>query len=136
MSYLQGEAELVGALDRLSVSVITLSEAWCSEGMDILKEIVETLAPVGDGPEHLRDSFVTDGPWPAAATGMTEGRVYPTRVYGRRVDRGFHGLDSLGRYYDQQGDFYMERAVTEAEPLLAALWGELALQFIVSGGAE
>lgn len=47
--------------------------------------------------------------------------VAPTVVYARRIELGFHGADSLGRVYDQQGNPYLKPAVRESRAKIVAV---------------
>jgi len=53
--------------------------------------------------------------------------VAPTVIYGRRVELGFHGADSRGRVYDQQGYPYLQPGVDKALPVIPRIfrdaWG-------------
>lgn len=62
--------------------------------------------PVDTG--TLRRSEHVEGPEQVGmATWMAQ--IGPSELYGRRVELGFHGTDSLGRHFDQDGNPYMER---------------------------
>lgn len=46
----------------------------------------------------------------------------PTMIYGRRVERGFHGQDSLMRIYDQPGYPYMAPGFAKSRDELLGLY--------------
>jgi hypothetical protein len=75
----------------------------------------------------LRRSIHVEGPEPFGVGGWMA-QVGPSEVYGRRVELGFHGTDSLGRKYDQDGNPYMERGFARVAPQLpevfAGAWAE------------
>lgn len=50
---------------------------------------------------------------PARIAGGYSTTVGPTTVYGRRVELGFKGTDSMGRYYNQPAFPYFGPAVKE-----------------------
>jgi hypothetical protein len=74
-------------------------------------------APVVTG--TLRRSIYTEGPMSDGADVLA--RVGPTVVYGRRVELGFSGADSLGRVYNQEGRPYMRPAYEAILPQLAEI---------------
>jgi hypothetical protein len=68
----------------------------------------------------------------ALGAGQWQATVAPTTVYGRRMELGFHSVDSLGRNYGppnlgQPAYPYMQPGLTKAMPLLPAIfeatWG-------------
>ena len=48
--------------------------------------------------------------------------VAPTKAYGRRIELGYHGTDSLGRTYDQRAFPYLGPAFKKNQPLFPALF--------------
>lgn len=57
------------------------------------------------------------------ATQVTPGQTYylvNNAVYARRLEYGFVGKDSLGRYYNQAGRFWVRSAVARAPVLVQA----------------
>lgn len=80
--------------------------------------LVEQLA---SGDRHGRASQVT------ATVDDTVARIGPTAVFGRRLEIGYHGTDTLGRGpYHAPGYHFLSRAVREAahplEALFARVW--------------
>lgn len=68
-------------------------------------------APVQTG--SLRRSIHVLGPTPFGFAGWVA-LVGPSVVYGRRIELGFQGSDSLGRQYDQEGQPYLQPAYDAA----------------------
>ena len=54
--------------------------------------------------------------------GSWESRTGPTAIYGRRIELGFNGADSLGRVYRQPPYPYMGPGMREAVPTLNAIY--------------
>lgn len=54
--------------------------------------------------------------------GRWESRTAPTTVYGRRIELGFHGADSLGRIYNQPGYPYVQPGISDAQPVLVGIY--------------
>lgn len=48
-------------------------------------------------------------------------------VYAMRVEFGFVGEDSLGRYYDQKGQFFVSNTVAKYEEIVAAVARDLRI---------
>jgi len=48
--------------------------------------------------------------------------VAPTTKYGRRIELGFTGTDSLGRSYNQRAYPYLQPAVKKVTPMMNALF--------------
>lgn len=60
--------------------------------------------------------------------GLTLGEtIYYTNavIYARRIEYGFVGFDSLGRYYNQQGRFYVMNNVAQWQSIVSAKAVEL-----------
>jgi hypothetical protein len=74
----------------------------------------------------LRRSIVTIG-FPTGP-GSWEVRVAPTTVYGRRIELGFSGSDSLGRNYSQPPFSYFTPGYESAIPIIPRIfedaWGK------------
>lgn len=65
----------------------------------------------------------------ALAANLNPGDVYfmgNTAAYARRIEYGFVGADSLGRQYNQQGRFYMRRALERVDEIAAAAAARIA----------
>ena len=68
----------------------------------------------------LRRSITHKGP-DHVGFGSWEVQVGPTTVYGRRIELGFSGSDSLGRVYHQPPFPYMRPAYESSQARLAAI---------------
>lgn len=60
--------------------------------------------------------------------GTYEARIGPTAIYGRRIELGFVGTDSLGRVYNQPAYPYVKPGLrasrSKIEALAATFWGD------------
>jgi len=73
---------------------------------DFVDELYDT-TPVDTG--LLRDSMLLSQP--VASLKMNDRiQITYTTDYARRMEMGFTGYDSLGRYYDQAGRWWIKRA--------------------------
>ncbi len=58
--------------------------------------------------------------------GIYQARVAPTVIYGRRMELGFHGTDSLNRHYNQRAYPFLkpglDKAIPQLESVFAAAW--------------
>lgn len=58
--------------------------------------------------------------------GVWKARVAPTVIYGRRMELGFHGQDSLGRTYNQRAYPFMrpglQKSIGQLDGVFAAAW--------------
>ena len=127
---LLGVAGFEHALDDLIAAADIASREIVSKGGEIIAAHAKTHAAGRPGPNvvsgALRASIVVDhvisigpGSW-VSVTG-------PTIIYGRRIELGFHGADSLGRVYDQGPFPYFEPGFTESiadlDVLAREVWG-------------
>jgi hypothetical protein len=119
-----GVPELRAALD----AVVERSTLHAREAVAEAAHLVEAQAKMNatgrPGPNvqtgYLRRSIVVRGPtnegfWWSA-------RIGPTAVYGRRVELGFTGTDSLGRTYDQKGYPYLGPAYRYIRGFIPAIF--------------
>lgn len=86
----------------------------------------------GDQP-HIRTGNLARSIQTHAAkvgAGKWQSATYPGMAYGRRVELGFRGTDSLGRRFNQPPYPYLEpgfqKALPELRELATRLWGETA----------
>ena len=49
-------------------------------------------------------------------------RVAPTLIYGRRIELGFTGTDSIGRHYNQPAFPYLRPAIGRATPAMQGIY--------------
>jgi hypothetical protein len=54
--------------------------------------------------------------------GSYQARIAPTVIYGRRQELGFHGVDSIGRHYNQRGRPYLSTGLNRSLPLLQGVF--------------
>jgi hypothetical protein len=99
------------ALTGIGVAVEAAAAQAVTEAAHYIERGAKQRAPVRTG--TLRRSITVFGPNRLAA-GVYEAFVGPTAVYGRRVELGFVGSDSLGRRFNQAGHPYLGPAVEEA----------------------
>ena len=126
------------SMDALMVAV----DAATRDAVVTGSELIEKAAKESFGPAHskgtpktvfnkpqsitgtLRRSIKT---WPpfSPTRGIWRARVAPTVIYGRRIELGYHGVDSLGRDYGNPGQPpypYMQPGVDKASPFLNGLF--------------
>lgn len=127
---------LVAAIERATVLGLTdgasLIERYAKQGF-AGQHALGTPRPNPDDPrpyavtEDLKRSI---GRHPATperiGRGVWRQSVAPTMIYGRRIELGFQGQDSLGRNYNQRAYPYLrpavKRATPQLQPLFAAAW--------------
>lgn len=77
---------------------------------------------------NLKNSIHLVGTPTNIRAGVWSAKVAPTMIYGRRIELGFRGTDSLGRNYNQRAYPYMEPALRKANDLVQAIaegaWAE------------
>jgi hypothetical protein len=124
-----GVAELRAAFDKTVVVANERTLATITEAAKLVQVIGRDKAPRLTG--ALAKSIRIEGP---TRTGLTSymAVIGPSVPYGRRVEWGFKGPDSLGRMYNQRPRPYFVPAGNEARALfpeiyrkhmLAGLWG-------------
>lgn len=104
-----GVNELRAALDKAIVQATAHARDAVAETAALVEKQAKLDATGRPGPivrtGTLRRSIITEGP---VQTGLSwRARIGPTVIYGRRVELGFVGADSLGRVYDQPGRPYL-----------------------------
>lgn len=103
------------ALDAMLVRVQAEARRLAVDAGHLVEAAAKRRAPVKTG--TLRRSITT---WGAGGL-QVYAQVAPTVVYARRVELGFHGADSLGRVYNQQGKPYLKPGQHDALPGILAL---------------
>lgn len=58
----------------------------------------------------------------STGVGQWQVSIAPTLIYGRRIELGFHGADSLGRVYDQPGFPFLKPGFDKALPILPRIF--------------
>ena len=108
-----GVTEFAAALDRVATRTQVETRAAIAEMAAELEKKAKENASGRPGPNvvtgTLRRSIKHDPitPW---GLGGWQTKVGPTVIYGRRVELGFHGADSIGRRYNAPGYPYFEPA--------------------------
>jgi hypothetical protein len=111
--------------------------------------LIEANAKASFGPAHQAGTEKTVFDRPQSITGALrrsievvesahrttrgwEAKVAPQMIYGRRIELGFTGTDSLGRYYEQPPYPYfspgVEKSLPDMERIFVASWAS-ALRF-------
>lgn len=112
-----GVSELTSALAEIEAAVQRQTSLAVAEAAHVVEALAKAHASGRPGPNvrtgNLRRSITVVGPNQLLA-GMWVAFIGPTAAYGRRVELGFNGSDSLGRSYNQPGFPFLEPAFTEA----------------------
>jgi HK97 gp10 family phage protein len=106
-----GVSELKAGFAEIEKRLAEVTRAAVAEGAHFIEARAKQNAPVKTG--TLRRSIRVFGPT-SIGFGSYMALIGPTVIYGRRVELGFHGADSLGRHYDQEGRPYLGDAYAEA----------------------
>lgn len=106
----EGMAEFEAALAALVARVEVGAERAAQDAAHVVEAAAKKNAPVVTG--TLRRSIISS----PGGSGEIAYQVGPTVIYGRRIELGFQGPDSLGRVYNQQPDPYLAPAVHESIP--------------------
>lgn len=82
------------------------------------------LAQIGSMPRVSEGQFAGVDVGAAVAQSLLGSEIYIgfQAAYARRMNYGFVGMDSLGRNYNQQGNFFVERAV--------AMWPQIVTRAV------
>lgn len=120
--HFDGMSEWGAAVDELIAKADEASKEVVTKGVEIINKHAKVHAPVKSG--NLRRGIArTKLARFTASSWMAE--TGPTAVYGRRIDLGFVGADSLGRVYDQAGNPFWETGVDESQAELEALYTDV-----------
>lgn len=114
---LLGVPEFDRALERMVARVTEETPALTEEAGRGLQQQAQANARVLTG--ALRESIEVQGP--SLDGGAWSVRVGSALIYSRRIEEGFHGTDSLGRTYNQQGSPYIRPALRRASQAFAGL---------------
>lgn len=114
-----GVDEFERAIDEIVAKGDAALATFVAQGGALIEAAAKERAPVKTG--TLRRSI---GVWSITgdALGMWSSRTYPTTVYSRRIELGFHGNDSLGRHYSQSGQPYLTPGLDDAKSRLSPLF--------------
>ena len=108
---ISGIGGFAAAIDALKARVDVASRTAVESGAHLIEAMAKPETPVKSG--RLRRSIgVLDVT--SLGAGIYQARVAPQTVYGRRIELGFHGQDSLGRTYNQSGNPYFQRGTNRA----------------------
>ena len=106
----EGLSEFDAALAAMVVRVQVAAVQAAADAAHLVEAATKQRAPVRTG--TLRRSVLSRVL--AAGDGVTAYSVGPTTVYGRRIELGFHGPDSLGRVYHQGPHAYLKPGLYES----------------------
>lgn len=114
------------AIDDLVARVKAAGEIAVARGAAAIEAAAKVNASGRPGPNvvtgTLRRSIHTKGPTSTGTGYMAQ--VGPSVIYGRRIELGFHGTDSLGRNYNQQSYPYLRPALETVGPRLEAIMAQ------------
>src|SRR5258708_5251694 len=122
-----GIPEFAAALTRTVERASVEARAAVAEVAGLLEKTAKQEASGRPGPNvvtgTLRRSIVHDPitPW---GVGGWQTKVGPTVIYGRRIELGFHGADSLGRAYNHHGYSYFGPAYARVTPMIPAIYAK------------
>jgi hypothetical protein len=122
-------------IDKLIEAVNVASRESVSQG----GHLIEAEAKQAFGPAHAKGTPKTVFDKPQSITGSLRRSVHvdevrqigpgiwqsktgPSMIYGRRVELGFSGTDSLSRNYSQSAYPYMQPGLDKAKPALRSLF--------------
>jgi len=106
------------AVDALIARAEKGAATFVAKGGLLIEAAAKSRAPVKTG--TLRRS-INVGSISQEGLGRWKSQTYPTTVYSRRIELGFHADDSLGRHYDQAGRPYLSPGLEDAMGALHAL---------------
>lgn len=112
--HFEGVSNFEGAVDALIVRVMLATNTGLTEAGHVVEARAKMNASGRPGPNvvtgTLRRSIHTEGPSNYGNAGR-QIKIGPSVIYGRRVELGFHGDDSLGRHYATLGFPYLGPAL-------------------------
>ncbi len=120
-----GIPEFAAALERVVTAASVEARAAVAEAAGEVEKQAKLNASGRPGPNvitgTLRRSIKHDPITPWGVRGW-QTQVGPTAVYGRRVELGFHGTDSLGRHFNQPGYPYFTPSWNMVAPRMTAIY--------------
>lgn len=136
---IEGADEFIRSVDALIAAIDVATQKAVRNGVSLIERNAKrgfagqhplgTPRPIPDDPrpyavsEDLKRSIGRHPTRPEQiGRGVWRQGVGPTMEYGRRIELGFHGQDSLLRTYDQRAYPYLGPAVKKALPELPALF--------------
>jgi len=114
----EGLSAFRDAIDKMIVDAGVTARRIVTDGGHLIEAAAKARAPVQRG--TLRRSIRVAEVTPIGA-GAWLSRTGPTVIYGRRIELGFKGADSLGRVYHQAGRPYLAPGFDEVKGKLGAL---------------
>jgi len=120
-----GIEAFTAAVDQRGQALLAAARVAVAEAAALLEKTAKQNASGRPGPNvvtgTLRRSIRTAPIEPWGIRGW-QTNVSPTVVYGRRVELGFRGADSLGRHYNQPGYPYMGPAIRSTKSAIRAIY--------------
>lgn len=122
-----GIPEFAAALTRTVERASAEARAAVAEAAGELEKAAKQNASGRPGPNvvtgTLRRSITHDPitPW---GVGGWQTKVGPTVIYGRRIELGFHGVDSIGRNYNQGPFPYFAPAFESVRTRIPAIYAK------------
>ena len=120
-----GIREFNAAIDAMVARTSAANYSAVMDAAHAIEAATKDNAPVVSG--TLRRSIMVDGPHAEDSTGA-KASVGPTVAYGRRVELGFSGTDSIGRSFSSSGKPYFEPGVQgvmqDLPRIYAASWAK------------
>lgn len=124
-SYFEGVPEFISALAKIALAADVAGERIVTLGGHAIEAAAKQHMDGRPGPQRqtgalsrsVRVVSVT-----RLARGSWESRTGPTVVYGRRIELGFDGADSLGRIYHQPPYPFLQPGLEDATPKLSAIY--------------
>jgi hypothetical protein len=117
----RGRSEFDAALKALEASMLAATRLGLADAAAAVVRHAQEHASGRPGPDVVSGTLrrgIQMGPIEALGAMGWQVEVGPTVVYSRRIELGFHGVDSLGRSYDQPGYPFFEPGYREVEPEL------------------
>ena len=121
----EGIAAFMAAIDAKVAAASAGAEKLARQASGIIQAEAKPLSPVLTGTNRRS---ITMTRLEKVGPGTWESHTAPTTAYGRRLELGFHGIDSLGRVYSDydalgrpQGFLYLRAGLERAIPRIIAL---------------
>lgn len=116
--HFRNTAEFEKAIDELIAKADAGAATFVAKGGLMIEAAAKDRAPVQTG--TLRRSIHV-GSVSMTGMGRWKSETYPSTIYSRRIELGFHGDDSLGRHYEQAGQPYLAPGLASVMDGLGAL---------------
>lgn len=86
---------------------------------------ISASGPLSRGAQELRYTRQDFASAASAVAGTQQAWIFYRAVYAHRVNYGFRGTDSLGRYYNQSGQGFFEANIAQFPAVLAGVVSRL-----------